>query len=460
MGILPDRDPDLGDLIAIAQATKNTAVKANDTLNRLKNSVNVNSLTQVTRPFTLRSRVYIDDALARADITTDILKTAQSMYAGMILIALQLQNMVSSGVTVGNILGKIATESDKPVLDVLGDLDSLSSSLEVYGDGGSSSRSTSSNNPYGSAGSVGSNADTVRDRRERDARNRAEASAAAARGKTLDPSDPESVQRYKDAERIKRETSVRLDKEFPEDQTPVETALSSKDITVSPPDLLPQGKLIDVTLVGTDAKGNQVPQHVTLAVVIQPFLVKSSAAALILDSGALQSFKERLIQKKAGELRFIKDVIFQADRIKKIENGLKEDKSGGFAQFLAETSKKDKSKIVNLWHAFWQTKGKVLSNNFANSILVITEDAARDAKVRFNADVHSAGMRARFFLNTYVMMIWVVDTSFERVTLYMNGVDEAGEYSYAQLSTKKGGGDTANFVQLLSAMSQNRAPRF
>lgn len=419
MSIFPDRDPTLDDLITIAKATKEGADKANDFVNRVKNIANANSLTQVTRPFTLRARAYVEDSLARSDVTTDILKTSQSMYAGMIIIALQLQNMVSSGVTVGNILGTVATEADT-VLDISEDLSALSAGIE--------SISASLEKEDGA--------------------------------KKLNPDDPESVRRYQEAERIKRETSAALDQDFPGEPEPVDNKLTAKDITVSPPDLLPQGKLIDVTLVGVDAKGNQIPQHVTLAVIIQPFLVRSSAAALILDSGALQSFRQRITQWRAGELRFIKDVLFQADRINKMEKGLREDKSGGFAQFLAETSKKDKSKIKNLWHAFWRTKGKVLSNNFANSILIVSEDAAREAKVRFNADIHSAATRARFFLNTYVMMIWVVDTSFERVTLYMNGVDEVGEYSYAQLSTKKGGADNTNFVQLLAAMSQNRAPRF
>lgn len=417
------------------------------------------SLTQSTKPYTIRSKSYVEAGIARQDIATNILSTSSSLYCGMVLMALQAQNMVASGVKVGDILSTVATEARTPFANLAEDLSEMTAGLEALDhDPYTGKRKSSSRNPYTGSSSSSTtssqNSDSQRDQRERDQRRRDEREDAR---RAEDKAQRDADQKRREEREDSREAERRQREDAEKAAVTVDNKLSAKDITVAGPDVLPQGSLIDVTLVGTDKNGAQIPQHVVMAVHMVPFIVQSNAAELILGNAAPGSFRQRLTQYHAGEISSIKDLIFQTNRIAKITKALTDDKSGGFEAYLKEAGKKDKSHIRNIFSKLWSSK--TMSSNIANSVLVVSEDTVSAVKGEYKFDLHSGGDRARFFKNSYVMMIWVVDEAYERVTLYLNGVEDVGDYSYAQLKPKSKN-DTANLVQVMAAMSQNRAPRF
>ena len=71
------------------------------------------SLPAYTRPLRLCSRVYIDATVSSDPVVTDIVKTVHTQYAAFILSALQMNQFVTSGRTVQDILHVVATEDNK-----------------------------------------------------------------------------------------------------------------------------------------------------------------------------------------------------------------------------------------------------------------------------------------------------------------------------------------------------------
>lgn len=78
--------------------------------NRIAGVTNV-SLTQMTKPANIISRVYMQDSVAQDDIALPILGTLNQLYASYIMTALNMQNVVAGGRTIRELYGVVATES-------------------------------------------------------------------------------------------------------------------------------------------------------------------------------------------------------------------------------------------------------------------------------------------------------------------------------------------------------------
>ncbi len=405
----------LVDAAKVVTGVKDAAAVATSATGALTNAhkrLTTTSLTQLTKQTTIRSRVYIDDTISSDPIVAQILRTGQTMYTGMILNALQLQNLVTAGHTVRDSLSVVQTKGALETFqDVMPAFDRVHASLEALGVKFTTRPSLESQTTM-----------------------------------TGDESDKAAhAQRVQDA----------LDGVKP---TPTEQSkLGGKDITPAPADLFPVGKLIEVTL--SNPEHPEVSQTVTLLVQMMPYLVPQSVMSLMLTIGTKPSVRQRFSQFKAGEISFWRDLVFQVDQISKLQKAARDDKSGSFSDYLKDVTKKDVSRIGAIFTAVTGHDKTIPSSNISNAVLVISEDTAIQAKADSGVNFEDPQSRALFFKNTYSMMVFVVDQSYHQVTLYMNGISDVGVYSFDQFSTKKGF-DALDIVGLLSTMSQNRAPRF
>ncbi len=409
----------LVDAAKIATGVKdavNIAADAGDALRNAHKRLTTTSLTQLTKQTTIRSRVYIDDTISSDPIVTQILRTGQTMYTGMILNALQLQNLVTAGHTVRDSLSVVQTKGAMETFrDVMPDFDRVHASLEALG------------------------------------------VKFATR-----PSLEAQVEKPELTEQEKRDKAEHDQKvqDVLNGVKPIPTAqdkLGGKDVTPAPADLFPVGKLIEVTL--SNPEHPEVSQTVTLLVQMMPYLVPQSVMSLMLTIGTKPSLRQRFSQFKAGEISFWRDLVFQVDQISKLQKAARDDKSGSFGDYLKDVTKKDVSRIGAIFTAVTGHDKTMPSSNISNAVLVISEDTAIQAKADSGVNFEDPQSRALFFKNTYSMMVFVVDQSYHQVTLYMNGISDVGVYSFDQFSTKKGF-DALDIVGLLSTMSQNRAPRF
>lgn len=342
-----------------------------------------NSVTQAAAQNTIRSRVYIDKGIANDPVVPSILKAAQTMYCGMILMVLKMQYLVTESSTVSQSIAHIRTAGMEEYVDVAAQLDSiLQAGVEAVDD---------------------------------------DANSAPAKA-------PKSA-----------------------------NDIDESDITIASPDQFPTGKIIEVTLNVPNNPGETI--RVPLMIVLTPYIVNSDVMTLMVTHGASLSFKQRFLQWKAGEISFVSDLLFQNDRLRKLEKAVRGDTTGTFSEYLRDVAEKDKATLSdNL--AMAAHSNPMRSNNIANTIMVISSDTARMAKMESHVDLDNPSARARFFKNTYVMMVFVVDQNFNTVRVYMNGVKDVGEYSFDQFSSKKKNGDSVDLMAFMSAISGNRAPSF
>ena len=391
--------------LTAVQKYRSHAQKAARGVQELKDFGN-GSLTAAMRKMIIPSRAYIDSALATSPITGDILNVAHSLYASMILGVLNLENFVSDSVTLSDRLSSVSTvgmEAYRDSADLIRDalaLEALKTQQEMLDFIGTQARH---------------NAQRVVD---------------------------ENVKAIKEATGGKKNAGGKA------------VGLSPSDVTQPAPEVFPIGRTISATFVNpTDPS---VTQTANLMVQIYPYVLSQRAIEAVIDNSAPPSFYHRFLQCRAGEKAFIKDLIFQVDRIKKMEAAHREDTDGGFGKYMQDISRHDKFRLRNLLSA---GGGRAVSKNASSNILIISQDTLDMIKADTGVDLTDKGTRDRYLREAYTMMIFVVNEAYGKVRLYMSGIDDVGEYTTDQFSGKARKGDS-DLSKMLAFITQGRPPRF
>lgn len=356
------------------------------------------SPTQAAAQNTVVSRAYVEESLSRLDIVPNLLKAQQSMYAGMILMILQRSNEIAAGRTVSDTLNKVYTRG---------------MGVEAY-----------------------------RDIEE-------ELSAITTSVENLRPSN-ESF--------LSTTTQAGLEddnKEGREGDSSGSLKIDTLGGTIAPPDLLPVGQMLKVSLIGRDNNGNAIKNDVLIGVRMTPYIVTDRAMEVIIAQGYQPSFKMRWMQWKAGEISFWKDLVFQADRIRKMEEAARTDRTGAYRSFIQDTARRDKDRALDILYNLPTPQS--MSNNLANSVIIVSEETVRRAAADSGFDITDTSARQKFFKGSYVMMLAIVDPNYHHVTLYMNGYDTPQQYAFTDFSPKKKM-DAADFMQAFSAASSTTRP--
>ena len=368
------------------------------------------SLTQYTKQTTLRSRVYIDDSLRDEEVLPGLVKALHTMYTGLILNALQLSQFVTQGKTVQDFIGTVATESMADYRDVSQDLTALQGSLEKF---------------------------------TTDESKKILAVGDAEKEYTGDELKTEYNKRKAEA----------LSKLGKPEQTP---DVSLKEVKITPTEIVPIGKLIEVTLTNPDHPDKSAKLMINVQMV--PYLIPASIVSMFINKDSSLGFMTRLTQWKAGEISFWKDLLFQVDRINKSYQIAKNDPNKLFYDFMANVAKKDRALVTK---NLTQGDASKKTHNLANSVMIFSTDAIAQAKAESGIDLHNKAARNRYFADTYSMVIAVVDPMYHQVTLYLNGIDDVGVYTYAQFEHKSGDKDGGlDLLKVLAQFQNGKSARF
>ena len=353
------------------------------------------SPTQAAAQNTIVARAYVEESLSTLDVIPKILKAIQVSYAGMIITILDRSNEIVSGSTVGDQLNKVYTRS----------MGYESVHVDVGGGLHEMAAGVESLNGGGESTFIAG---------------------------TEDDGDGDDGARF---------------------------STDPKELKITPAELLPVGQVMRVTLSGKDGDGKVIRQDVTLTVKVTPFITSDQSMALILENGAKPSFRIRKLQLQAGEISFWRDFVFQADRIKKIEDAARSDKTGAYNSFLNDTSGRDRDRVLDLIYNL--STPKALSANLANTVIVCSEETLLRAKAATGVDLTKDDARNDFFKASYVMMLVVVDPHYHRVTMYLNGFVGPHNYTFDDFNPKKKM-DASDIMQMLAASGQagNRSGRF
>ena len=99
--------------------------------------------------------------------------------------------------------------------------------------------------------------------------------------------------------------------------------------------------------------------------------------------------------------------------------------------------------------------------NIASSVLVLSSQSVMQAKVETGIDLNNVDDRNRFFAESLVMMVVVIDSNYNTVTMYFNGMDSVGTYTFEAFKNASKKGDSAmDIITVLAALGKGNAPRF
>lgn len=334
---------------------------------------NVNSLSNYTKKTLISSRVYIEDQISGEPTILNILKLCNQIYAGMVLVALGLNNLVSKGKTVRNMLNAVATES------------LFQNSLDLI------------NNSFGD-----------------------KPVTSATEGKHDDDSSPSG---------------------------------SIKEVKIeSDPSKLFTGRLMETEL----GSGNNKAK-LYFYVQLLPKIIPSLVLEQFMENNVDPSTSLRWAQWKAGEIKFWRDFVFEADRIAKRKKALKLDKDGILREIEDQRSASVLSKI---WNWIKPAALTTTKRNVANTIILISKNKMDHIVRDMGIKLSNYNQRQRLMSDLMSLMLVVYDPNYETIEVYMNGIQNYGQYSAAMVNAAVKKDDGVDLKQLMTLIAASNAPKF
>jgi hypothetical protein len=365
------------------------------------------SLFQYTRKSTVNSRVFIDSTLQGEDILNPLMLNIMNLYAGLIMTAVNLNQYISSTRTIRDSLSVVATEDFKVKFadEIMGEVfagckvpSTMASSL-------------SSGSPY----------------TERVPRNPRELGNAIA---DIWVSD-------------------RKEEEVNDDKDPDGRKASSSTITTKDDTPLPSGRIIQVEL-DSDNTGKF---KVNILLQLHPIYVPTEVSQQFIAINFRPSLKQRWLQMTSGEISFFTDFLLGNDLRRKRLNALRKDKTG----VLSDMIDTKENAVSNMWLKLAQITPD--RQNIANSILIYErrnfDKACNSSSINFK----SFNSRQKFFIGTMSMMVAVVDTNYNKVDMYYNGIPMPSTFTFDQLK-KNAKTESTDILAMMKNYAQGMSPKF
>lgn len=204
------------------------------------------------------------------------------------------------------------------------------------------------------------------------------------------------------------------------------------------------GKMYNVT-IKEGANAASVPVAIKL-------LVNSVPTSVIVNLMSLHNrldydIVERFHAWRAGRIQFVRDLVLCKDLIDKHRNALIKDPTGVYSEIVNRQNKNLKSGMVN-WTPSLAT---------ASNLAIISSETAELIEQKLDGSLDNFKTRHAIFQTTNLMILVVIDKSWEQVTFYHRGINAFSKVSVKDLkaSSKKDGGDVN---AILKAFIEGKAP--
>ncbi len=203
------------------------------------------------------------------------------------------------------------------------------------------------------------------------------------------------------------------------------------------------GKMLEVVF---EKDGNKAVVNVIIRLAVTNTDAESMKTILTIG-GSNNTMKERWLRMKAGELKFVKDLLFCNDII---EESMK-------------TRIRDKSKFYE--HMMKRRTGNFITGmlsmrpsiNNASGVIGITTETAKSIRGHLGGELEDFKVREKWFKSTSAMILFVVDRKWEMVTFYHRSIDGASELTLRDLK-RAGSGQGIDVDDILRAYSAGNAP--
>ena len=161
------------------------------------------------------------------------------------------------------------------------------------------------------------------------------------------------------------------------------------------------------------------------------------------------SIKERFYGIKSGRLKLIGDGVFALDLIREHRKTLMKDKSGQYDAILKRANKNRMSGLLSL-------NPSVAT---ASNIAVLSAQDARVLEGEIKGRLKDFKVRSRIFDNTYLMLMAVVDTDYDMVTIYYNGIEQSTQLSVRDVKNVNKG-NNMYVAEITRLLMLGQAPRY
>jgi hypothetical protein len=403
-----------GAAVATGVSKLDTAMRGVSAANRALASEH-NSLTEFTRIARVEPIVMLEEGTRTLPYITDILQTLTSIFAGYYMQAVSLE------VNVGNIETRRLLEKFNPNRDVVGP-DAGFIQREVARGLGMEDYKWGLPDPF-SPPTASMEAMQTAERTVT-----TQTTKYDAHGVPTVTSQTQTTQTTEDVP----EEPMRVD--FGRDPGSAITQMNSLSV----------GVMLNVNV---ESNGHKAAIPVTVR--LMPNLMPSDVMLAILSHAERDTTaKARYHAWRSGELSFIRDIVLCQDLIDAHRETLRKDRTGIYAEILKRRQKNTAASA---------STGNV-SIATASNILVMTQATARKLEARTAGKLSNAAFRARVFDATYVMLMVVVDTDYEQVTIYTRGLAGSTTVSVkAMKNAAKGSGPDVG--EILRAYQLGQSPR-
>jgi len=206
---------------------------------------------------------------------------------------------------------------------------------------------------------------------------------------------------------------------------------------------LSTGKTLEVNF---ERNGNKASIPVTIRLAVTD-TDHESMVAILSASGIKNTFKERWRRMKNGDLAMVKDLLFCHDLLEEARRTRIRDKSGFFEHMMRHQSKNFMSGLFSMNPSI----------NNASAVLIVSEESAKAATVELGGPLSKFSIREKVFKSTAAMLIYVVDTKWDTVTIYHRGIDTFTTVTKRDLQRRKGGGGN-DISDIINAYQAGSAP--
>lgn len=222
-------------------------------------------------------------------------------------------------------------------------------------------------------------------------------------------------------------------------------ATSGRDAlkTVGESTNLSVGKMLEVHI---ESEGQKATFPVQVRLLAN--LVKSPDLVHILTGAAKdRSFRGRLAQLMTGQISFVREFLFAQDLIDEYRTTSIKDPGGIWNAVMRRQSRNRLSALLS----------GTPSVADASNMLVFTEETRKEYERAAGGRLKDYRTRERIFSNSTMMLMVVVDTEWEQVTIYHRGMDIATELSVKEIkSANKGSGP--DVTEILKAYQLGQTP--
>jgi hypothetical protein len=203
------------------------------------------------------------------------------------------------------------------------------------------------------------------------------------------------------------------------------------------------GKLITVD-ININNKKVQVPITFRLATAT---LTEQSITHLLALKTEDEGIVERYHAWRAGRIGLIKDLIFCQDLIDEHKKALMTDKDGVYSEIVKRVNNAKKYGIL-------ADNPSLVS---ASNIFIISEAVASQVELKLGGKLRNPRIREKAFLNTYAMILVVIDRDYDRATFYHRGIDMPTEVSFKEMK-KSAQGKGPDIMDIMKAYNTGMPP--